>query len=152
MAFAGIAVAARHADLTDAARLRDALHDATHIVSCAHARHTAAVLAVAPADARFVFLGSTRKFTSWPDAHGNGVLAGERAFVTSGRRGVMLHPTMIYGARARTMFSASLLCCADCRCAAAAAAQAWCSRSTRTTSRALSALHSHALGVASSRW
>ena len=96
---AGIAVAARHADLTDAARLRDALHDATHIVSCAHARHTAAVLAVAPSDAHFVFLGSTRKFTMWPDAHGNGVLAGEAAFVTSGRSGVMLHPTMIYGAQ-----------------------------------------------------
>jgi uncharacterized protein YbjT (DUF2867 family) len=96
---AGIAVPARLADLTDAAQLRDALRDATHIVSCAHARHTAAVLAAAPSDARFVFLGSTRKFTRWPDAHGNGVLAGEAAFVTSGRSGMMLHPTMIYGAQ-----------------------------------------------------
>ena len=58
-----------------------------------------AVLAAAPPDARFVFLGSTRKFTSWPDAHGNGVLAGEAAFLASGRPGVMLHPTMIYGAQ-----------------------------------------------------
>ena len=58
-----------------------------------------AVLAAAPADARFVFLGSTRKFTRWPDAHGNGVLAGEAAFLASGRPGVMLHPTMIYGAQ-----------------------------------------------------
>ena len=45
-----------------------------------------------------MLLGSTRKFTRWPDAHGNGVLAGEAALLTSGRRGVMLHPTMIYGA------------------------------------------------------
>jgi nucleoside-diphosphate-sugar epimerase len=96
---AGIAVVARLADLTDAGRLGDALRDATHIVCCAHARHTATVLAAAPSDARFVFLGSTRKFTRWPDAHGNGVLAGEAAFVTSGRSGVMLHPTMIYGAQ-----------------------------------------------------
>ena len=50
-------------------------------------------------EARFVFLGSTRKFTRWPDAHGNGVLAGEAAFLASGRSGVMLHPTMIYGAQ-----------------------------------------------------
>ena len=57
------------------------------------------VLAAAPPDARFVFLGSTRKFTRWPDAHGNGVLAGEAAFLASGRSGVMLHPTMIYGAQ-----------------------------------------------------
>ncbi len=90
---------ARVADLADAERLHDALADATHIVSCAHARHAPAVLAAAPADARFVFLGSTRKFTRWPDAHGNGVLAGEAAFLASGRPGVMLHPTMIYGAQ-----------------------------------------------------
>jgi uncharacterized protein YbjT (DUF2867 family) len=94
----GIDVAPRIADLASAARLREALADATHIVSCAHASHAPAVLAAAPADARFVFLGSTRKFTSWPDAHGNGVLAGEAAFLASGRSGVMLHPTMIYGA------------------------------------------------------
>jgi uncharacterized protein YbjT (DUF2867 family) len=96
---AGIDVPARVADLTNMARLRAALRDATRIVSCAHARHTAAVLAAAPSDARLVFLGSTRKFTRWPDAHGNGVLAGEAAFATSGRQGVMLHPTMIYGAQ-----------------------------------------------------
>jgi nucleoside-diphosphate-sugar epimerase len=94
----GIGIEPRIADLADAARLHEALADATHIVSCAHARHAPAVLAAAPQDARFVFLGSTRKFTRWPDAHGNGVLAGEAAFLASGRSGVMLHPTMIYGA------------------------------------------------------
>jgi uncharacterized protein YbjT (DUF2867 family) len=67
-------------------------------VSCAHARHAAAVIAAAPVGAQFVFLGSTRKFTRWPDEHGDGVLAGEAAFLASGRPGVMLHPTMIYGA------------------------------------------------------
>lgn len=96
---AGIPVPARIADLADTERMDDALRDATRIVCCAHARHTAAVLAVARPDARFVFLGSTRKFTRWPDAHGNGVLAGEAAFLASGRSGVMLHPTMIYGAQ-----------------------------------------------------
>jgi uncharacterized protein YbjT (DUF2867 family) len=98
-AAAGIDVAARIADLADRAPLRDALTDATHVVSCAHARHVPAVLAAAPVHARLMFLGSTRKFTRWPDAHGNGVLAGEAAFLASGRSGVMLHPTMIYGAQ-----------------------------------------------------
>jgi len=87
------------ADLTDAASLGAALQGAEKIVSCAHARHAPAILAAAPPDASFIFLGSTRKFTRWPDAHGNGVLAGETAFLASGRRGVMLHPTMIYGAQ-----------------------------------------------------
>ncbi len=87
------------ADLDDAAALQRALSGATHVVSCAHARYASAVLAAAPEDACFVFLGSTRKFTRWPDAHGLGVLAGEAAFLASGRRGVMLHPTMIYGAQ-----------------------------------------------------
>lgn len=88
----------RVADLRDAAALREALRGATHIVSCAHARHAPAIIAAAPADAVQVLLGSTRKFTGWPDEHGNGVLAGEAAFLSAGRKGVMLHPTMIYGA------------------------------------------------------
>jgi nucleoside-diphosphate-sugar epimerase len=87
------------ADLADAGALCAALAGATHVVSCAHARHAPAVLAAAPEGAVFVFLGSTRKFTAWPDDHGNGVLAGEAAFLASGRPGVMLHPTMIYGAQ-----------------------------------------------------
>jgi uncharacterized protein YbjT (DUF2867 family) len=86
------------ADLADAPALRAALIGATHIVSCAHARHAPSVIEAAPPSATLVFLGSTRKFTQWPDAHGNGVLAGEAAFLASARRGVMLHPTMIYGA------------------------------------------------------
>jgi uncharacterized protein YbjT (DUF2867 family) len=89
----------RQADLRQPDALQAALSDATRIVSCAHARHTAAILAAAPATARLVLLGSTRKFTRWPDIHGNGVLAGEAALLGSGREGVMLHPTMIYGAQ-----------------------------------------------------
>ncbi len=95
----GLAAAPRIADLTDAAALHTALAGAARIVSCAHARFAPAVLAAAPPDARTIFLGSTRKFTRWPDAHGRGVQAGEAAFLASGRAGVMLHPTMIYGAQ-----------------------------------------------------
>jgi nucleoside-diphosphate-sugar epimerase len=90
---------ARIADLRAPETLRAALDGAARIVSCAHARHTPAILAAAPSDAQFVLLGSTRKFTRWPDAHGNGVLAGEAALTASGRNGIMLHPTMIYGAQ-----------------------------------------------------
>jgi uncharacterized protein YbjT (DUF2867 family) len=89
---------ARVADLTDASALHAALHDAVAVVSTAHARFTAAVLAATPEAARLVLLGSTRRFTRWPDAHGRGVIAGEAALLRSGRPGVMLHPTMIYGA------------------------------------------------------
>lgn len=85
------------ADLTGG-DLADALAGATRIVSCAHARHLPAILAAAPPDARLIALGSTRKFTRWPDAHGDGVIAGERALLASGRPGAILHPTMIYGA------------------------------------------------------
>jgi uncharacterized protein YbjT (DUF2867 family) len=95
----GLAGAPRLAELTDPDTLRAALAGARTIVSCAHARHAPAILAAAPSGARFVFLGSTRKFTRYPDAHGDGVLAGEAAFLASGRPGVMLHPTMIYGAQ-----------------------------------------------------
>jgi uncharacterized protein YbjT (DUF2867 family) len=95
----GLAANPRIADLTDPAALHTALAGATRIVSGAHARFASAVLAAAPSDARTIFLGSTRKFTRWPDAHGRGVQAGEAAFLASGHAGVMLHPTMIYGAQ-----------------------------------------------------
>ena len=96
---AGLPGTPRQADLRQPDALRAALDGATRIVCCAHARHAAAIVSAAPASAILVLLGSTRKFTRWPDAHGNGVLAGEAALVASGRRGVMLHPTMIYGAQ-----------------------------------------------------
>ncbi len=97
-AAAGIDLPPRLADLRDPRALLAALRDAERVVSTAHARHVPEVLDAAPPPARRVFLGSTRKFTRWPDAHGNGVLAGERALLASGRDGVILHPTMIYGA------------------------------------------------------
>ncbi len=86
------------ADLRDPPALATALGNAATVASTAHARHAAAVLAATPREAGLVFLGSTRKFTRWPDRHGDGVLDGERALMRSGRSGVMLHPTMIYGA------------------------------------------------------
>jgi len=89
----------RIADLRDAAALKAALAGAARIVSTAHARWTAALLAAAERGATFLLMGSTRRFSRWPDAHGDGVRAGEAAFLASGRRGVMLHPTMIYGAQ-----------------------------------------------------
>jgi uncharacterized protein YbjT (DUF2867 family) len=90
--------APRLADLTDAPALRAALGDATRIVSTARAWDTEALLAAAPPEARLVQMGSTRRFTRWPDEHARGVAAGEAALLASGRSGVMLHPTMIYGA------------------------------------------------------
>jgi nucleoside-diphosphate-sugar epimerase len=85
------------ADLTTVRTLKTALRAASIVVSCAHARHIPAILGAAPASYRFVFLGSTRKYTQWPDAHALGVLDGEEAFRKSDRFGVVLHPTMIYG-------------------------------------------------------
>ena len=93
----GLPGAARVADLSGAG-LAAALGDARLVVSCAHARHIPAILAASPKAERFVFLGSTRCFTRWPDEHGAGVQAGEAALRASGRAGVILHPTMIYGA------------------------------------------------------
>ncbi len=93
----GLPGTSRVADLQDAT-LPSALRGARLVVSCAHARHIPAILAAAPHAERFVFLGSIRRFTRWPDAHGLGVQAGEAALRASGRSGVILHPTMIYGA------------------------------------------------------
>ena len=89
--------APRIADLTDPRALAEAIGDAQAVISCAHARHIGAILTATQAR-RLAFLGSTRRFTRWPDSHGDGVIAGEAALRSSGRAGVLLHPTMIYGA------------------------------------------------------
>lgn len=95
----GLPGALRVADLRDTAALRRALAGADIVVSTAHARWAPALLAAAEPGASFVLMGSTRRFSQWPDDHGDGVRAGEAAFLASGRPGVMLHPTMIYGAQ-----------------------------------------------------
>ncbi|MEO3475245.1 NAD(P)H-binding protein [Roseomonas sp. CAU 1739] len=95
----GLPGEARLADLRDAAALKRALAGADRVVSTVHARWAPALLAAAEPGASFVLMGSTRRFSQWPDAHGDGVRAGEAAFRASGRSGVMLHPTMIYGAQ-----------------------------------------------------
>jgi uncharacterized protein YbjT (DUF2867 family) len=100
----GLPFAPRRADLARAdltradGALAEALADATHIVNTAHARHTEALLAAAPEAARLVLLGSTRRFTRFPDDNARALIAAESAFLASGRQGVLLHPTMIYGA------------------------------------------------------
>lgn len=87
------------ADIADAAALRAALDGAECVASLAHARHTAAILNALPATCRRVVLtGSVRKFTRLPDPAADAVREGEALFLASGRTGVMLHPSMIYGA------------------------------------------------------
>eukprot|EP01037_Dinobryon_pediforme_P005428 gene5428-5483_t len=95
----GLPGQARVIDLTDHYSLTVALHDATRVVSCAHARHTSALVEATLADVMLILMGSTRRHTRWPDEHGLGVMDGERVFIGSGRPGLMLHPTMIYGAQ-----------------------------------------------------
>ena len=88
----------RIADLTGPeAELRAAFAGARYVVSTAHASHIPAILQATPSETMFIGLGSTRKFTRWPDVHGNGVKRGEAALLASGRTGMLLHPTMIYG-------------------------------------------------------
>jgi len=96
---AGLGVPSRVAPVEDAPALRAALAGATHVASCVHARFAAEILAALPERLeRVVLTGSTRRFTRFPDVAASQVAAAEAAFFASGRRGVMLHPTMIYGA------------------------------------------------------
>lgn len=87
------------ADITEPASLRTALADVECVASLAHARYTEEILAALPASCRRVVLtGSVRKFTQLPDPAADAVRAGESRLLASGRPGVMLHPSMIYGA------------------------------------------------------
>jgi uncharacterized protein YbjT (DUF2867 family) len=95
----GFSLPPRPIDLTGPLeRLREALADASVIVNTAHGRHTETLLAAAPPAAQLILLGSTRRFTRFPDASATALIAAERAFLASRRPGVLFHPTMIYGA------------------------------------------------------
>jgi len=86
------------ADLERPKTLIPAVRDADLVVSLAHARFTGAVLAAAAPGQRLILTGSTRVFSALPDPAAEAVRAAERLFLDSGRAGLMLHPSMIYGA------------------------------------------------------
>jgi len=87
------------ADLEAPESVRAALADAERVLSLAHARHAAVVLASLPEGCeRVVLTGSVRKDSAFADSAAAAVRAAEAAFAQSGRPGVMLHPAMIYGA------------------------------------------------------
>ena len=87
------------ADFDHPVSVARALIGAACVVSCVHAGHTGMLLDCLPSSCeRLVLTGSTRRFTSLPDAAADVVRAAETLFLSSGVAGVMLHPTMIYGA------------------------------------------------------
>jgi nucleoside-diphosphate-sugar epimerase len=86
-------------DLTVGPGLDGLLEPAEVIVSCAHGRFTGAILAALPdRGARLVLMGSVRRYLPIPDRDGAEIAEGERLFQASGRPGVMLHASMIFGA------------------------------------------------------
>jgi uncharacterized protein YbjT (DUF2867 family) len=95
----GFAGAPHIADATDPQSLRAALQGAEIVVSTVYASFAPSLIAAAPPGARLILMGSTRRYSHWPDANGDVVRAGEAALLASGRAGVILHPTMIYGSQ-----------------------------------------------------
>ncbi|MGE0734570.1 MAG: SDR family oxidoreductase [Alphaproteobacteria bacterium] len=91
------------ADLDKPETIAPAIGDAVCVVTLAHARFVPALLAALPRGVRrMIATGSIRKYTALPDPAADAVRAGEAAFETArlaGKfAGVMLHPSMIYGA------------------------------------------------------
>src|SRR5262249_58219476 len=81
------------------APLRPLLAAVDVAVSCAHAKSTDAILgAVADTPTRLVLMGSVRRYLAIPDRDGAEIAEAERRFYASGRPGVMLHASMIFGA------------------------------------------------------
>lgn len=68
------------------------------VISCAHARHTESLFgSLSPGVRQLVLMGSTWRYSKIPNILADEVRQAERLFLASGRAGVMLHPTMIYG-------------------------------------------------------
>jgi len=77
--------------------LHAALHGAGCVVNVAHAKYTRTIIDALPdPSVRLITLGSTRKYTRFPDQKAAEVLNAEAAHA-GGVNGLILHPTMIYG-------------------------------------------------------
>jgi nucleoside-diphosphate-sugar epimerase len=82
----------------DGGSLSALVADADVVVSCAHARFTSRILDILPQrDIPLVLVGSAWRYSRVSEPAAELVRGAEAAFLASGRRGVMLHPTMIYG-------------------------------------------------------
>lgn len=92
----------RHAvAMADRDRLAPLLANADAIVACNHAQYTGDLLAaLPPRDIPLVLMGSVRRYLPIPDHDGALIAQAEAIFTASGRSGVMLHASMIYGAPA----------------------------------------------------
>lgn len=92
---------ARRFDVERKETIAPALQGTTFLVSCLHGRYGIDLLrALPPGVKRVVLLGSARIFTRFPDPNVTLLQATQDALAQSGIPGVMLHPTMIYGAAA----------------------------------------------------
>lgn len=85
------------ADLQTGIGVEAAISGAEVVVSCAHARFTQALIAAISSDVRLVLVGSAWRYSRVPNERADQVRTAEALFLDSAHRGVMLHPTMIYG-------------------------------------------------------
>jgi uncharacterized protein YbjT (DUF2867 family) len=85
------------ADLRTGDGVADAISGADVVVSCAHAEHTGAILRASPSSVVLVLVGSAWRYSQVPNARADLVREAEALFLESDHRGIMLHPTMIYG-------------------------------------------------------
>lgn len=92
---------ARRFDAERVETIAPALQGTKLLVSCLHGRYGVDLLRALPTGVeRVVLLGSTRIYTRFPDPNVALLQAAQNALANSGLPGVMLHPTMIYGAAA----------------------------------------------------
>jgi nucleoside-diphosphate-sugar epimerase len=91
-------ISRQKADLETGDGLAEAIADSTVVVSCAHARHTQALLNAVPKTVeQIICTGSAWRYSAVKNSKADEVRQAEKQFLSSGRNGVMLHPTMIYG-------------------------------------------------------
>ncbi|MCJ8278049.1 MAG: hypothetical protein MJK18_14500 [Bdellovibrionales bacterium] len=100
LSFASAKIEAGYCDLAKPGSIKLATQDCEVVVSLAHSRYTETILKnIASSVRRVVIVGSTWKFTRFPNERAEQVRQAEELLHQWSGETVMIHPSMIYGAK-----------------------------------------------------
>lgn len=87
------------ADNNDPEAIQTAIGNCKIIINCCYCGSTSNIITASHKDSHIISMGSTRRYTKFPDQYAKDVEKAEQTLRSSGRSWIQINPTMIYGKR-----------------------------------------------------